>query len=188
MLRTDDGQTIRLEDYRPTDFAVHHVDMLVRLRDGAAEIRADIRLERREGVALSAPLVLDGDELVLTGLWLDGEPVAPERFDATPERLVLRDLPARGPFGLRIETRLSPPWTTDWIAPAAAEKLRAHGIAPPGPAAHDVARPLRFAPPIACPRCRSQRTERLSEFGSTACKALYRCVECREPFEYLKPI
>ncbi|WP_019996446.1 aminopeptidase N [Aureimonas ureilytica] len=112
MLRTDDGQTIRLEDYRPTDFAVHHVDMLVRLRDGAAEIRADIRLERREGVAMSAPLVLDGDELVLTGLWLDGEPVAPERFDATPERLVLRDLPARGPFGLRIETRLSPETNT----------------------------------------------------------------------------
>ncbi len=93
-----------------------------------------------------------------------------------------------GAARVEIETRLSPPWTTDWITSEAAEKLREHGIAPPGAAIPDAARPLRFAPRIACPRCGSRRTERLSEFGATACKALYRCVECREPFEYLKPI
>jgi ring-1,2-phenylacetyl-CoA epoxidase subunit PaaD len=93
-----------------------------------------------------------------------------------------------GASHVEIETRLSPPWTTDWIAPAAAEKLREHGIAPAGAAGPDAARPLGFVPRIACPRCGSRRTERLSQFGSTACKALYRCVECREPFEHLKPI
>jgi ring-1,2-phenylacetyl-CoA epoxidase subunit PaaD len=93
-----------------------------------------------------------------------------------------------GASRVEIETRLSPPWTTDWIAPEAAERLRKHGIAPPGVAATAAAQPLRFAPPIACPRCHSRHTERLSQFGATACKALYRCLDCREPFEYLKPI
>jgi len=89
---------------------------------------------------------------------------------------------------VNIETRLSPAWTTDWITPEAAEKLRSHGIAPPGPSSHDAARPMRFAPRIACPRCGSSHTETLSQFGATACKALYRCLDCREPFEYFKPI
>lgn len=101
----------------------------------------------------------------------------------------IRDaLKQAGVARVQIETRLSPPWTTDWIAPEAAEKLRAYGIVPPGAAAPDAARPLRFAPRLACPRCNSRHTERLSEFGSTACKAMYRCLDCREPFEYFKPI
>jgi ring-1,2-phenylacetyl-CoA epoxidase subunit PaaD len=87
---------------------------------------------------------------------------------------------------VKVETRLSPPWTTDWIAPLAAEKLRSYGIAPPGPSAHAETRVMQFAPP--CPRCGSTHSERLSQFGSTACKALYRCLDCREPFEYFKPI
>ena len=89
---------------------------------------------------------------------------------------------------VEIETRLSPAWTTDWIAPEGAEKLRSYGIVPPGAAASEAQRPLRFAPRIACPCCDSRRTERLSQFGSTACKSLYRCLDCREPFEYFKPI
>ena len=93
-----------------------------------------------------------------------------------------------GAARVRIETRLSPAWTTDWIAPEAAEKLRAYGIVPPSGAAPAGPHPLRFVARIACPRCGSQHTERLSEFGSTACKATYRCLDCREPFEYFKPI
>ena len=89
---------------------------------------------------------------------------------------------------VEIETRLAPAWTTDWLAPAAAERLRAHGIAAPGGPAVQGVRSLQFVPRIACPRCASKHTERLSEFGSTACKALYRCLDCREPFEYFKPI
>ncbi len=88
---------------------------------------------------------------------------------------------------LRIEQRFDPAWTTDWIGPEAREKLRAYGIAPPSGSAA-VHQPLRLHEAIPCPRCGSPRSERLSAFGSTACKSLYRCTACREPFEYFKPI
>ena len=99
-----------------------------------------------------------------------------------------------GPY--RIETMLTPAWTTDWITDAAREKLRAYGIAPPtgdcgGGAPQASIQPVTFMPkPLpapACPRCGSPHTERLAQFGSTACKALYRCLDCREPFDYFKP-
>jgi ring-1,2-phenylacetyl-CoA epoxidase subunit PaaD len=81
---------------------------------------------------------------------------------------------------------LSPAWTTDWLSAAARQKLAAHGIAPPVRAAGK--RALFSAVEVACPACGSATTERISEFGSTACKALYRCRTCREPFEYFKCI
>jgi ring-1,2-phenylacetyl-CoA epoxidase subunit PaaD len=96
----------------------------------------------------------------------------------------LREAGARD---VRIRTQLAPAWTTDWIAPEALEKLRRYGIAPPA-AARDGEQPLAFVPRIACPLCGSHDTERLSQFGATACKALYRCRDCREPFEYFKPL
>ena len=94
----------------------------------------------------------------------------------------------------RLVTRLSPPWTTDWITPAGRLKLREFGIAPPGPADHAAPQVVRFSPrrahvpPPACPHCASVKTELLSQFASTACKALYRCLDCREPFDYFKPL
>jgi ring-1,2-phenylacetyl-CoA epoxidase subunit PaaD len=101
----------------------------------------------------------------------------------------IRDaLAEAGAQRVQVEVRLAPAWTTDWIAPDAAEKLRAYGIVPPASGAANDARLLRFVPRLACPRCGSVETERLSEFGSTACKALYRCRSCREPFEYFKPL
>ena len=101
----------------------------------------------------------------------------------------IKDRSRRGYTGLDyVPVGVDPAWTTDWINPAAAEKLRAYGIAPPHLKAAD-AQPLRFHPKdIACPRCASTHTQRLSAFGSTACKALYRCLDCREPFEHFKPI
>ncbi len=95
---------------------------------------------------------------------------------------------------VRIERRLSPPWTTDWIGEDARQKLRDYGIAPPQEgAAGDLAsaRAARLsgsAPAIACPRCGSTDTERVSQFGSTPCKAAYRCKACLEPFDYFKCI
>ena len=89
-------------------------------------------------------------------------------------------------------TTLSPPWTTDWMAPEGKRKLAAFGIAPPhviGPRV-DVAgiSPLRrVGVVVPCPRCGSSSTTLLSQFGSTACKAQYRCDACREPFDYFKP-
>ena len=89
----------------------------------------------------------------------------------------------------RIVTALTPAWSTDWIAPEARRKLRAAGIAPPHPLeAADASRPLAFhrAVPVRCPNCGSLRTSELSRFGSTACKAQYRCADCLEPFDYFK--
>ena len=97
---------------------------------------------------------------------------------------------------LRLERRLSPPWTTDWLSESGREKLRAYGIAPPidGTAADGRldARVARMAGSsnlvIACPRCGSNKTEKVSQFGSTPCKASYRCTDCLEPFDYFKCI
>jgi len=83
-----------------------------------------------------------------------------------------------------LEEVLSPPWTSDWLSAEGRRKLKEFGIAPPETA---LSTPRQLvAPPVTCPRCGSRTTERLSEFGSTPCKAHYRCRECREPFDYFK--
>lgn len=95
----------------------------------------------------------------------------------------------------RVVTQLSPAWTTDWMTPVARERLRDYGIAPPhtyeptSTAQTSVVRFMKRAAPasVACPRCGSSDTTEISRFGSTACKALYRCLACREPFDYFKP-
>jgi len=93
---------------------------------------------------------------------------------------------AAGAVDVRLRTQLTPPWTTDWLSAATRAKLNANGIAPPCSAAASNTHTLVFRPRVLCPRCDSRRTECLSAFGATACKALYRCLECREPFEYFK--
>lgn len=82
---------------------------------------------------------------------------------------------------------LSPAWTTDWMSEAGKEKLRAYGIAPPNPS-QQVCHTKLFAEEeaVQCPQCNSWNTRRISEFGSTACKSLYQCNDCREPFDYFK--
>jgi ring-1,2-phenylacetyl-CoA epoxidase subunit PaaD len=105
---------------------------------------------------------------------------------------IRRALMEAGVQHCRIETQLSPAWTTDWIVAEARERLRDYGIVPPGERAAKRAIDItglrkREAVAIACPRCGSKRTQELSRFGSTPCKAQYRCEDCREPFEYFKP-
>jgi ring-1,2-phenylacetyl-CoA epoxidase subunit PaaD len=108
----------------------------------------------------------------------------------TIEAMVRAALRERG-IEARVEYALAPAWTTDWIAPEARERLRAFGIAPPGTAPRvDVTgiSPLRRARvAVECPRCGSRDTALVSQFGSTACKAQYRCKACAEPFDYFKP-
>lgn len=89
-----------------------------------------------------------------------------------------------------VSLRRAPAWTTDWMSEAGRERLRAYGIAPPGRCRDAAAgAPIHIvARGVSCPRCGSAQTERLSAFGSTACKAMYRCLACREPFEHFKPI
>lgn len=95
----------------------------------------------------------------------------------------LRD---EGVAQFRLERQLSPPWTTDWIAPQARAALTAYGIAPPVGQAGRVDRLTGAAGPVPCPRCGSVHTERVSQFGSTPCKAAWRCTDCLEPFDYFK--
>lgn len=89
-----------------------------------------------------------------------------------------------------IRTTYSPPWTTDWIAPAARAKLKAYGIAPPGRTETDggLVQLMRARPAAQCPYCDSYETELRSEFGSTACKSVCWCRSCRQPFEEFKAI
>jgi ring-1,2-phenylacetyl-CoA epoxidase subunit PaaD len=88
---------------------------------------------------------------------------------------------------IKLTTILSPAWTTDWMSDRGKEKLKGYGIAPPLPS-QQVCHPALFhrEEAVACPHCNSYHTTLISEFGSTACKALYRCADCREPFDYFK--
>ena len=87
----------------------------------------------------------------------------------------LRD---RGIADIDIKTQITPPWTTDWLSDTGRAKLTEYGIAPPSPAGG----------PTACPRCGATDVERISQFGSTPCKAQWRCLSCLEPFDYFKCI
>jgi ring-1,2-phenylacetyl-CoA epoxidase subunit PaaD len=108
------------------------------------------------------------------------------------ERSVLEAIDAAGLGPAHVRLQRAPAWTTDWISEDGKRKLREYGIAPPAHIEPGAAVPIRLVPrriaPVACPRCGSTHTERLSAFGSTACKALFRCLDCREPFEHFKPI
>ena len=97
------------------------------------------------------------------------------------------ELLAHGFSNIKITSVLSPAWTTDWMSEAGKEKLRAYGIAPPNPR-QQVCNNELFAPHevVQCPHCNSYHTHRISEFGSTACKSLYQCDDCKEPFDYFK--
>lgn len=131
----------------------------------------------------------DGLEIVLTPTY-SGCPAT-----EVIERDVLNAIDVAGLGPARVTLRRAPAWTTDWISAEGRRKLNEYGIAPPGAAQReDGAVPIRFfgrrinAHSPNCPRCGSEQTERLSAFGATACKALYRCLACREPFEHFKPI
>jgi ring-1,2-phenylacetyl-CoA epoxidase subunit PaaD len=99
-------------------------------------------------------------------------------------RQIRESLAAHGIERAQLQIKLSPAWTTDWMSAAAKEKLRAYGIAPPGTTAAEAL--VTISGQIACPRCGSKNTALLSQFGSTPCKALYRCHACLEPFDYFK--
>jgi ring-1,2-phenylacetyl-CoA epoxidase subunit PaaD len=129
----------------------------------------------------------DGDTVVAT--------ITPTYSGCPAMREISRDLQhrlERAGFGdVHIRTRLAPPWTSDWITADGRAKLADAGIAPPtGAAARTGPIPLTLGrpAPMACPRCGSLRTTRTAAFSGTACKALHRCEDCREPFESVKTI
>ncbi|MBL7775789.1 MAG: phenylacetate-CoA oxygenase subunit PaaJ, partial [Saprospiraceae bacterium] len=87
---------------------------------------------------------------------------------------------------LRVTTVLQPAWTTDWLSESGRQKLETYGIAPPASASLDKKALLGERQALRCPQCQSTNTEMISQFGSTACKALFRCLDCLEPFDYFK--
>ncbi len=130
----------------------------------------------------------DGDRLIVT--------ITPT-YSGCPAMATMRvDLIWRlhqaGFANVAVDTVLDPAWSSDWITADGRRKLAEYGISPPGSAMHRVGPvPLTLVMPrrhLACPQCGSPNTELTSEFGSTACKALYRCSECGEPFEHVKEI
>ena len=137
-------------------------------------------------------VALIGDECVVT--------ITPT-YSGCPAMQVIADavneaLHARGIDKLRIVTQLSPAWTTDWMSESGKAALKGYGIAPPVQQAIDISglrgglsaikRGAFVEPEVACPHCGSKHTQLTSQFGSTPCKALYKCLDCREPFDYFK--
>ena len=117
-------------------------------------------------------------------------------YSGCPAMQVIADsvkdaLLSHGLEDVRIVSRLAPAWTTDWMSEAGKAALKGYGIAPPVQQAIDISGlhagiRRRAAPEVSCPNCGSPHTQLTSEFGSTPCKALYKCLDCREPFDYFK--
>ena len=114
-------------------------------------------------------------------------------YSGCPAMRVIEDeiksiLKEKGFTSVQINTSLSPAWTTDWLSDEAKERLRKYGISPPEKTSVDKNSLTGKSKLISCPQCGSTDTEMISQFGSTACKALYRCLSCREPFDHFKCI
>ena len=152
--------------------------------DGLSDPEIPVVSLREMGILREVNRTGQGIEVVITPTY-SGCPAMGQIEDDVRQVLHSEGLPAV------VTTRLSPAWTTDWMSEAAREKLRAYGIAPPQRCASNqvvqfaARRPMLDA--IACPHCGSTHTTEVSHFGSTACKALYKCLACMEPFDYFKP-
>lgn len=96
------------------------------------------------------------------------------------------EMAAEGFQNVNIKEVLSPAWTTDWMTESGKQKLKAYGIAPPAEGTINTGRLFAEAKPVECPQCGSKATEMVSQFGSTACKAMFKCLDCLEPFDYFK--
>ena len=148
------------------------------------------------------PMLTLADLGVLRGVGVDGgtvEVAITPTYSGCPamtemSRALVGALAAAGFADVRIRVELSPAWSTDWISPRGRQALAEHGISPPGPAPRRSGPvPLSLGPPprrrtVHCPQYNSNRAELVSEFGATACRALYRCTACAEPFEHVKEI
>ena len=170
------------------------------LLDGIPDPEIPVVSIRELGILRDIRVNGDEVEIVITPTY-SGCP-AMEQIEAD-----IRAALAAHPVRTRITRQLAPAWSTAWTGPEAREKLRRYGIAPPQGAA-TTEQVIRFAPnsapkkgasrtdltvpegqnhAIPCPHCGSTRTTESSHFGSTACKSLWRCLDCREPFDYFKP-
>lgn len=175
------------------------LDQVWALLDQVADPEIPVVSLRELGILRDVRLGEAGVEVVITPTY-SGCPAMSQMADDVAAKLAEHGIAGK------VVTQLAPAWTTDWITPAARDKLRAYGIAPPhsvqathaaqcgGGAQGARAQVLQFlpgaaraTPAVACPQCGSTHTVESSRFGSTACKALYKCLSCQEPFDYFKP-
>ncbi len=175
----------------------------------AAARAADVRTARQVAEAVpdpELPMVTLADLGILRAVAAEGEgerivvTITPTYSGCPALREIAHDLRHRlsqaGFTDVIVRTELAPAWSSDWITPEGRSKLRAAGIAPPGPARRRQAPPgpvpltltATRRDPVPCPRCGSADTTQTAAFSATACKALFRCEACREPFEYVKEI
>lgn len=177
----------------PDSAADSRLQALAEALDSLTDPEIPVVTLREMGILRQLRQAPDGQiEVVITPTY-SGCPAMEQIQDdisATLQRLGLRG---------RVLTQLAPAWTTDWMSPAARQKLRDWGIAPPQASACALGHSPEHSPvhlalhrpapqAIACPQCGSLNTTETSHFGSTACKALYRCLDCMEPFDYFKPL
>ena len=167
--------------------AIASIDEAWAVLEGLSDPEIPVISLRELGILREIREADDGLEVVIT-----------PTYSGCPAMEQIRDdilsLLAKHGFKARVVTQLSPAWTTDWMTQEGKEKLRQYGIAPPVHRASDVAvvkfMPKNFAvepQAVPCPQCGSSNTQETAHFGSTACKALYRCQDCNETFDYFKP-
>jgi ring-1,2-phenylacetyl-CoA epoxidase subunit PaaD len=167
---------------------------LARSLDGAREVAASVTDPEMPMLTLDDLGVLRDVELTQGGRVV--VTITPT-YSGCPAMATMRDdlvhrLQDAGFAGVDVRVSLDPAWSSDWITPRGRQALADHGLSAPGPAPrHDGPIPLSFLPTrrsLTCPQCGSAEVELTSEFGPTACKALYRCTACLEPFEHVKEI
>ena len=167
--------------------AIASIDEAWAVLEGLSDPEIPVISLRELGILREIREADDGLEVVIT-----------PTYSGCPAMEQIRDdilsLLAKHGFKARVVTQLSPAWTTDWMTQEGKEKLRQYGIAPPVHKTSDVAvvkfMPKNFAvepQAVPCPQCGSSNTQETAHFGSTACKALYRCQDCNETFDYFKP-
>ena len=167
------------------------------IADSAGPIESEI--ERLEALLEQVtdpeiPVVSIRDLGILRDITLEGGQVTvtiTTTYSGCPAMSVIQSdirqtLSEAGYDDVQVKQSLSPAWTTDWMTPEGRKKLREYGIAPPQKSADGRCAVASPGTAVACPQCGSNNTECISEFGSTACKALYRCLDCKEPFDYFK--
>jgi ring-1,2-phenylacetyl-CoA epoxidase subunit PaaD len=167
---------------------------VVNVRERAAAVAAEVRDPEMPMLTLAdlgvlRDVTVEGDEVVAS--------ITPT-YSGCPAMATMRDdlvhrLNDAGFPRVRVRVVLAPAWSSDWITEHGRAALRAAGLSPPGPAAPTSSGPVRLTlgparRALTCPLCGSPNTEPVSEFGATACKALYRCTDCLEPFDHVKEI
>jgi ring-1,2-phenylacetyl-CoA epoxidase subunit PaaD len=156
--------------------------LILKLLDEVQDPEIPVISIKELGVVRDVIVSKDGIEIILSPTY-SGCPAMKQM-----EEDVRKKLEDHGIINIKITLQYSPAWTTDWISESAKEKLRLYGIAPPEHSSISKAELIGKSKAIKCPLCKSENTTMVSQFGSTACKALYKCNDCLEPFDYFKCI